>query len=155
KPYEINPDMPQEGLSRRAYRTKKFGTWERSQAMDAEILQAAQSLGTEFRFDRVEIAPNTRRAHLLMALAERRLGLTRADAVVEAIFSAYFTHGRNIGEIDVLIEATAPCGLDRDEIRRVLEAREGEGEFLAMQEKARNAGIRALPTVFIDGQQVS
>ena len=60
RPFELNPDMPKAGLDRKAYRSAKFGSWERSQAMDREVAEIGRTLGLEFNYDRVLITPNTR-----------------------------------------------------------------------------------------------
>jgi predicted DsbA family dithiol-disulfide isomerase len=87
-PFQLNPQMSKEGTSRRAYRTKKFGSWERSQELDAKVVAVGKSEGINFAFDRIEGTPNTFDAHRLIWLADRE-GVQ--DAVVEALFQAYFT----------------------------------------------------------------
>ena len=84
-PFQLNPAMPKEGVSRSEYRTKKFGSWERSQELDARVVAVGQSEGIHFAFDRIERTPNTLDAHRLVGLAERQ-GVQ--DAVVEALFRA-------------------------------------------------------------------
>ena len=69
-PFELNPNMPREGQNRQTYRTGKFGSWARSQAMDAEVTMAGQRVGAEFNYDRVLVTPNTRLAHRLMFWAQ-------------------------------------------------------------------------------------
>ena len=89
-PFQLNPTMPKEGISRREYRTKKFGSWERSQELDAQVAAAGEAEGIHFAFDRMERTPNTLDAHRLLWLADT-VGVQ--DAVVEALFRAYFTDG--------------------------------------------------------------
>ena len=95
RPFELNPDMPKDGLDRRAYRSHKFGSWERSQALDGQVAEAARSDGLVFRHELIGRTPNTRDAHRLIWLAGRE-GVQ--GAVVEALFSAYFHDGRDVGE---------------------------------------------------------
>ena len=70
-PFQLNPAMPKEGVSRGEYRTRKFGSWERSQELDARVVAVGQSEGIPFAFDRIERTPNTLDAHRLVGLAER------------------------------------------------------------------------------------
>jgi predicted DsbA family dithiol-disulfide isomerase len=86
-PFELNPDMPREGVERRAYRIKKFGSWERSLELDANIVRAGQDEGLAFNFGKMARTPNTFDAHRIIWLAGAR-GVQ--DAVVEALFKAYF-----------------------------------------------------------------
>src|SRR5471032_3220340 len=58
-PFQLNPTMPKEGISRREYRIKKFGSWERSQELDAKMVAVGESEGIHFAFDRTERTPNT------------------------------------------------------------------------------------------------
>jgi predicted DsbA family dithiol-disulfide isomerase len=68
-PFQLNPDMPTEGVDRRAYRSEKFGSWERSQQMDAQVADAGRVAGVAFRHDLMARTPNTVEAHRLIRLA--------------------------------------------------------------------------------------
>src|SRR5262249_55019338 len=103
-PFQLNPRMPTEGVSRREYRTKKVGSWERSQELDARVAAAGEADGIHFAFDRIERTPNTLDAHRLIWLAERQ-GVQ--DSVVEALFRAYFTEGRDISSRQPLLDVVA------------------------------------------------
>src|SRR5437764_752281 len=116
-PFQLNPTMPRKGISRREYRTKKFGSWEHSQELDARVAAAGEAEGIHFAFDRIERTPNTLDAHRLIWLAEKE-GVQ--DAVVEALFWAYFTDGRDISNGQTLIDVVADAGLDRRKAEDVL-----------------------------------
>lgn len=92
-PCQLNPAMPKDGISRREYRTRKFGSWERSLELDAKVVEAGKSEGIHFAFDRIERTPNTLDAHRLIWLADKE-GVQ--GEVVEALFRAYFTEGKDI-----------------------------------------------------------
>src|SRR3954451_21913305 len=100
-PFQLNPTMPKDGISRREYRTRKFGSWERSLALDAKVVEAGKSEGIPFAFDRIERTPNTLDAHRLVWLADKE-GVQ--DAVVEALFRAYFTDGRDSSNRQMLLD---------------------------------------------------
>jgi predicted DsbA family dithiol-disulfide isomerase len=70
KPFELNPNMPVEGMDRRLYRSLKFGSWERSRMLDAQTVEAAKGDSVAFDYAAIEKTPNTFRAHRLMRLAE-------------------------------------------------------------------------------------
>ena len=109
-PFQLNPTMPTEGISRKEYRIRKFGSWERSQELDAGVVAAGQTEGIHFAFERIERTPNTVDAHRLIWLADKE-GVQ--DAVMEALFRAYFTEGRDISNRPALIDVVADPGLDR------------------------------------------
>src|SRR5689334_11881891 len=100
--------MPPAGMERRAYRVAKFGSWERSQELDANMVEVGRGEGIEFRFDRMARTPNTLTAHQLVRLAGEQ-GVQ--DAVVEALFRAYFTDGRDLADRVTLLNVAAQAGL--------------------------------------------
>jgi len=109
-PFQLNPTMPKEGISRRAYRTRKFGTWERSLELDAKVIAVGESEGIHFAFDKTERTPNTVDAHRIIWFADQH---GCQDAVVEALFRAYFTEGKDIGNRQTLVDVAAVAGMDR------------------------------------------
>jgi predicted DsbA family dithiol-disulfide isomerase len=148
RPFELNPDMPKAGLDRKAYRSAKFGSWERSQAMDREVAEIGRTLGLEFNYDRVLITPNTRAGHRLLWWA-RDKGLQ--DALADALFRAYFTEGRDIGKNEVLTQIAAEAGLSATDSRRFLESDKGLGEVLKEEGEGRRRGLNGVPFFFING----
>lgn len=121
-PFQLNPTMPKEAISRREYRTKKFGSWERSQELDARVISVGKEEGIDFAFDRIERTPNTLDAHRLIWLADKE-GVQ--SAVVEALFRAYFIEGQDISNGHVLIDVVAGAGLDRLRAEAMLNSNEG------------------------------
>lgn len=154
-PFELNPAMPRIGSNREEYRTRKFGSWARSQAMDAEVTLAGKRVGAEFNYDRVEVTPNTRLAHRLMWFAQSQSDTAAVDIVFEAIFAAYFQEGRDIGSLDVLVAVAGSSGLDADAVRAYLTTTDGERDVIAAELQAQVDGIHAVPTIRIAGERVS
>ena len=147
RPFQLNPDMPREGMDRRTYRAQKFGSWERSQALDAKVTAAGDAAGIVFHHDRMTRTPNTLASHVLVRLAGEQ-GVQ--DAVIEALFQAYFTDGRDVGDGAVLAEIGAACGLDRDAVDAALA---DDGLRAAVQEEARafaQAGVTGVPTLLLN-----
>jgi predicted DsbA family dithiol-disulfide isomerase len=154
-PFELNPHMPVEGQDRRAYRTRKFGSWARSQAMDAEVTAAGERVGAAFRYDSVRVTPNTRRAHRLMRWAPSQGDAAAVHALAEAIFAAYFSEGRDIGDAAVLAEIAAGAGFDADAARVFLDSPAGEHEVVAAALQAQQQGVQAVPHLRIGAQAIS
>jgi predicted DsbA family dithiol-disulfide isomerase len=147
-PYQLNPDMPAEGVERTAYRLAKFGSAEKAQELDARIAAAGQAVGLEIRPDLMRRTPNTLAAHRVIWLAGQHLV---QDAVMEALFRAYFTDGRDIGNHSELIEITAVAGLDRTTVAAMLAGEDGQREVLAEDEMARRSGLNGVPTFTMAG----
>ena len=149
KPFQLNPTMPREGMNRREYRTRKFGSWEHSRALDAQVRAAGAEVGIVFAPDMIVRTPNTLTSHQLIWLA----GLHgRQDAVVEAIFCEYFCKGRDIGETAVLLELGLSAGLMRDEIERRLNKPETREAVLREERKVRGLTVRGVPTFVVNAR---
>ena len=148
-PFELNPAMPPEGMDRRAYRSAKFGSWERSMALDAQVEQAARAEGLAFRHDLIQRTPNTRSAHRLTWLAgEHQL----QDRVAQAILRAYFLEGRDIGQVEVLADVASEQGMRREEALQWLQSEAGQQEVLQETNLGRQLGITGVPAVVADGE---
>ena len=146
-PFQLNPQMPKEGVNRREYRTAKFGSWERSLALDAQVAEAGRGEGIPFAFDRIVRTPNTLDAHRLIGLADTE-GVQ--NAVVEAIFRAYFAEGRDISQTTVLLDVVAGVGLARGRAEAVLSGDEGLVAIRAAEEQARRSGVQGVPFYLIN-----
>jgi predicted DsbA family dithiol-disulfide isomerase len=147
QPYELNPSMPFNGMDRRTYRSRKFGSWERSTALDAQIAAAGSRAGIAFRFDRMTRTPNSFQAHRLIWLAGRT---DVQPAVVEALFRAYFTEGRDVGELGVLIDIGTNAGIERERVVNFLDSKDGVDKVRDAEQGALRAGIVAVPTFLLD-----
>src|SRR4051812_20173414 len=124
-PFELNPDMPREGVERRAYRVKKFGSWERSLELDAQVGRAFAGEGIVFNSEKMARTPNTFDAHRVIWLAGQQ-GVQ--DGVVEALFKAYFTDGRDLSDRAALAAVAAEGGLDAKEVDELLAGGRGAAE---------------------------
>jgi predicted DsbA family dithiol-disulfide isomerase len=142
RPFQLNPDMPIEGMNRKNYRTKKFGSWERSLAMDAEVAATGKSLGIEFNYDKVFMTPNSLAGHRLLWWAEQQ---NHQDRLAEALFRAYFTEGRDVGRHDVLAEIAAEVGLPRAEARTFLDSEAGKKEVDKEALRGLKLGLQGVP----------
>ena len=150
-PYELNPGMPRQGMDRREYRSRKFGSWEHSLALDAQVAQAGQQAGITFRHDLMKRTPNTLNAHRLIWFAQRE-GVQ--DTMVESLFKAYFTDGRNVDDLEVLADLAAAAGLDRAKTATFLASDEGAEEVRLEERMAISKGISAVPTFILGGDEL-
>lgn len=146
-PFQLNPEMPLEGMGRIDYRTRKFGSLERSQTLETNFLAATSGDGLHFDFDRIERTPNTRDAHRLIWLAEQH-GIQ--DAVVEGLFRAYFTEGQDICVKNNLIDVVVEAGLDRERSQRLLDGDEGVDFLHDAGVQTRQLGISGVPYFIIN-----
>jgi len=147
-PFQLNPDMPREGVDRRTYRAQKFGSLERSQQMDARVSAAAANAGLAFNYELLQRTPNTLQAHRLISRAGRE---GKQGAVMEAIFRSYFTQGGDIGTSEILTACAVEGGMDGTAVEKFLATDEGLAEIVAMEQAARSAGVSGVPSFFLEG----
>jgi predicted DsbA family dithiol-disulfide isomerase len=150
RPFELNPDMRKEGMNRREYRSSKFGSWAYSQALDVQVSDAGKRADIAFRYDLIDRTPNTFDAHRLIWRAGEE-GFQ--DAVVDGLFLAYFTEGRDVGSPRVLVEIARDAGMD-EKRTAFLVGGEGVDEVRLAEQAARTDGISSVPTFILDGQRL-
>src|SRR5262245_48347613 len=141
--------MPKEGVSRRDYRTKKFGSWERSLELDARVIAVGKEEGINFAFDRIERTPNTLDFHRLIWLADKE-GVQ--DAVMEALFLAYFTQGRDISNQQTLLDVVAESGLNRGKAEAVLNSDDGMEAMKEAESFSRQHHVDGVPFFIVNDQ---
>jgi predicted DsbA family dithiol-disulfide isomerase len=146
-PFQLNPTMPKEGIRRREYRIEKFGSWERSQELDAKVIAVGETEGIHFAFDKSERTPNTVDAHRLIWLADKH---GCQDAVVEALFVAYFTEGRDICNRTSLIDVVVEAGLERQVVEAMLNGDEEMDVIADARELSRQHGVSGVPFFIIN-----
>lgn len=149
QPFELNPDMPAAGMDRQAYRSRKFGSWEYSQQLDAKTVAATAADNIAFRYDLMTRTPNTLKAHRLTWLARQH---RQAPAMAERILRAYFTEGKDIADAAVLIDLAAAIGLKPAEVAAFLHSDAGLLEVRELERQEIAQGIHGVPHIRI-GQQ--
>ncbi len=140
-PFQLNPGMPEAGMARAEYRRAKFGSLERGQALDARVAREGEGEGIAFAFERMQRTPNTVAAHRLIDLAQSQ---GHGNAVVDALFRAYFEEARDIGDAAVLDAVARQCG-----VTGWPDAAAGE-RVEALEEFVRELGISGVPTFIFD-----
>lgn len=149
RPFQLNPDMPPEGMDRAAYLSSKFGGMERAEKFHDAIAEAGQSERIAFDFDAIQHTPNTLDSHRLIRFA----GAYGPQAdVVEALFSAHFLEGEDIGDHGVLTRIAHAVGLDGHAVKDYLASSADRPEVAAEDLRARRMSIDAVPCFIIDGQ---
>jgi predicted DsbA family dithiol-disulfide isomerase len=146
QPFQLNPEMPAEGMDRRAYLEAKFGGPDGAAQVYGQIAEAAEQAGVAMDLDAIARTPNTLDAHRLIHWA----GLEgRQAAVVEALFRAYFREGRDIGEREVLLDIAEAAGMGREMVARLFASDADLAETRTRDAHARARGIRGVPTFIL------
>jgi len=116
-PHQLNPDMPVEGMDRRAYLEAKFGGKDGAVQAYLPVATEAEASGIKINLDAITHTPNTLNAHRLIHWA----GIEgKQNAVVNSLFRAYFVEGKNIGDAQVLADIASASHMDGDVFVRLL-----------------------------------
>lgn len=150
-PFQLNPDMPTEGVAKRAYLEEKFGGKDRVNAIHERLREVARAAGVVMDPDKPQRMPNTLNAHRLIHWA----GIEGVQqAVVNALMRAYWVEGRDIGDLPTLADIAGENGMDRAATLRLLQSDADAEDILARDQDARHKGVTAVPTFLIAQQYV-
>lgn len=150
-PFQLNPEMPKEGMDRRAYMEAKFGGKEGAVRAYTPLIQHAEQAGVELNLEKIAKTPNTLDAHRLIHWA----GLEgRQTPMVAALFRALWRDGRDVGDADVLADIAGEVGLDRAMMRRLLDGDGDVEDIRARDAHARERGVTGVPCFVIANQHV-
>ena len=147
--FQLNPEMPEGGMGRRAYLEGKFGGKENAIKAYMPVAEHAEKAGLKMNLEGIKSTPNTINAHRLIHWS----GIEGVQTpIVSALFKAYFIEGRDIGDIDVLADVADTGGMDAAVTRKLLLSDADLAEVRQKDEAARNMGIKSVPTFIVAGQ---
>ena len=149
RPFQLDPTLPAEGVDRKEYLVRKFGSSPKSRLMTAAIRDAGEREGIVFNFDLIQRTPNSLDSHRLIRWAS---STGQQNDVVERLFLAYFTEGRDISDHNVLSEIAGDAGMDSDLVLGLLESDADREEVSREDSMARKMGIEGVPTFFFAGR---
>lgn len=148
-PFQLNPDMPAEGMDRRAYLEGKFGGKEGAVRAYAPVVEHAEKAGLKINFEAMQRTPNTLNAHRLIHWA----GIEgRQTAAVSALFKAYFVDARDIGDAEVLADIADGIEMDASVVTRLLATDEDMEDIRKRDSHSREMGINSVPTFIVGGR---
>ena len=147
-PYELNPDMPEEGMDRTAYLDSKFGPGKRKE-IEVRLSEAALESGVTFNWPKVTKSVNTRMAHMLVAAAST---VQRGSEMKAALFKAYFQDGRDIGDLDTLVAIAGELGFEETAAREELTNDELRETVIGLEAHAQKVGVTGVPFFIVDGK---
>ena len=152
QPFELNPDMPAGGQNIVEHIGQKYGSTPEQSAASREAIRArAAEVGFTMATSEKTRIYNTFDAHRLLHWA----GIVGGQAALKhALFEAYFTHGRDPGDRETLVETAASVGLDAGAAREVLESGRYINEVRAAERAWREEGISAVPSIVINDRYI-
>jgi predicted DsbA family dithiol-disulfide isomerase len=149
RPYQLYPQIPDGGVPRERFMRARFGSDADASAVYRRVREEADGEGLELRFDRIEVAPNTFKAHRLLSWAEPT---GRQHELAEVLFRYYFCDGRDVGDAGELAAAAAEAGLEADEARDVLAGHDEIDKVRSELSLAEAAGVTGVPFFVMAGR---
>ena len=145
-PFQLNPDMPAEGMDRRAYLEGKFGGKEGAVRAYAPVVEHAEAAGLKIDFEGMKRTPNTLDAHRLIHWA----GIEGCQtAAVSALFEAYFVEARDIGDREVLADIADAIGMDAAVVGKLLHSDADVDDIRERDAHSRKMGVSSVPTFIV------
>jgi predicted DsbA family dithiol-disulfide isomerase len=148
-PFELNPDMPAQGVNQKAYLTDKFGSEDRYDQITNHTTQVAATEGLTFNFDKQNTSPNTRKAHAIVQLAKLK---GKDLAVIEDLFKAYFTDGVDLTDDKNLIALAVQAGIEREDLELLLADKNSLIRIAALEKEMSKLGISGVPFYIINSK---
>ena len=145
--YQLYPGLPADGMARDEFMKLRFGSGGGGDGRRRLVAEAAEA-GITMNFDAIERMPNTLLGHRLLHLA-RPHGVQHELA--ETLFRAYFEEGRDVGDLEVLLEAAGAQGLDAAELREALASGAGAEAVRGELDRADNIGVTGVPCFVLAG----
>jgi predicted DsbA family dithiol-disulfide isomerase len=147
-PFELNTNMPSEGQNMREHIIEKYGsTKQESDASRVRLKEAGNEVGFEFNFNDDTRMHNTFNLHQLLHWAEQQ---GHMHELKQALFTAHFTHNRDISNIQVLADIAAEIGLNRDEALSVLKDQRFAQEVREAEKHWQQQGIQSVPAIIFN-----
>jgi predicted DsbA family dithiol-disulfide isomerase len=140
--FQLNPQLPPQGMPRKTYVETKFGGAQRAAAIYQRVSDAGRAAGIDFAFDKIVTQPNTLHAHRLIRYAHAS---GQQDAMVTRLFTAYFLEGADLTDIATLARLAAEVGLDRAQAQAYLATDENAADIANEDAQAHSMGIEGVP----------
>lgn len=148
-PFQLNPEMPDDGMDRRDYLEQKFGGKEGAVRAYAPIVEHAENAGLSINFEGMKRTPNTLDAHRLVHWAGVE---EKQEQVVNALFDAYFVQTRDIGDHEVLADIADSVGMDAAVVQKLLKSDADREDIRNRDSHSRQIGVNSVPTYIVANQ---
>jgi predicted DsbA family dithiol-disulfide isomerase len=148
-PFELNPQMPLNGIDQKQYLVNKFGSTENYNQITKHVTEVAATEGLTFDFDKQRVSPNTRNAHRVIELAKHE---GKQLEMKEAFMKAYFTDGVDLSKNENLVSIAANVGVSKNKVEALLSSEEGLIEVELAEKEMQKLGVTGVPFYIIDNK---
>jgi predicted DsbA family dithiol-disulfide isomerase len=158
RPFELNPDMPQQGEEQETHLQRKYRrSAEEGAAIRGQMKSIADSAGVSLGYEGEGEAPpammwNTRAAHKLLTWALEEAGPKVQTDLKLALFKAHFNERRNVSDENILLDIAASLGLHREAAKAALADEDLEARVIAEERQAWDLNISGVPAMIVNGK---
>ena len=149
RPYQLYPQIPDEGIPRETFMAARFGDGAQASEIYQRVRAEAEQEGLDLDFEGIRVAPNTLRAHRLLSWAE---GSGHQHELAEALFRSYFREGRDVGDPEVLAAVAGEAGLDADAAAAMLASDDELDKVRQELSLAQAVGVTGVPFFVMAGK---
>jgi predicted DsbA family dithiol-disulfide isomerase len=149
RPYQLYPQIPESGVARSAFMQARFGDAADARDIYQRVVSEAQTEGLDLDFDRIQVAPNTFKAHRLLSWAEFS---GHQHELAEVLFRCYFQEGLDVGDPAVLAQAAERAGLDGEAAAAMLDGKDETDKVTSELSLAQAAGVTGVPFFVLAGR---
>lgn len=142
RPFQLNPEMPKDGMDRQQYLTFKFGNEDNARSVYQRIEDEGKKNKIYFQFNKITKTPNSFFSHKLLAYAHNKKKQTE---VLELLFYKYFIEGEDIGSLNVLIQVSKDADIYDEHIEKYIISKKDNDSLLNEEKQAKNIGINSVP----------
>jgi predicted DsbA family dithiol-disulfide isomerase len=146
-PFELHPELSPEGQNQKEYLVKKFGSESRYHQLTNNVARIAQGEGLQFDFEKQEVMPNTRKAHIVIGGAKE---VGKQAQVTEALFKSYFSQGVDLSKDENLITVGVSAGLERNLIEGWLKDDSRGADVVRSEKELTKIGVHGVPFFIIN-----
>jgi len=148
-PFQLNPEMPKNGMNRKKYLEQKFGSISGFASAYRPVIEHTKNFNIDLKLDKIQTTPNTMNAHRIINWAVLE---DCQNKIVSELFKAYFVNGLDLGNNKILAKLASKYFMDEKSILRLLNSDNDISKIIDKDRTARRMGIKAVPMFIVADQ---
>ena len=148
-PFQLNPEMPTDGMDRKKYLEQKFGSISGFASAYRPVIEHTKNFNIDLKLDKIQTTPNTMNAHRIINWAVLE---DCQNKIVSELFKAYFVNGLDLGNNNILAKLASKYFMDEKSILRLLNSDNDISKIIDKDRTARRMGIKAVPMFIVADQ---
>ena len=148
-PFQLNPEMPINGMDRKKYLEQKFGSISGFASAYRPVIEHTKNFNIDLKLNKIQTTPNTMNAHRIINWAVLE---DCQNKIVSELFKAYFVNGLDLGNNKILAKLASKYFMDEKSILRLLNSDNDISKIIDKDRTARRMGIKAVPMFIVADQ---